>query len=87
MMDLFGGHGGLGMGLFSGHEIIMEFITDDMNDWLEKTCPGRYLFTPNMIRFKYAGPNVPMDECERQEGTKILFEDEKELLLFKVAWG
>jgi len=75
------------MNLFSEHEIVLRVVTQDMREWLEQTCPKRHYITQNMIRWKCAGPNVPMSQQMRPEGWKIVFEDEKELLLFKVAWG
>ena len=75
------------MNLLDEHEIVVEHITQDIEEWLEETCPGRFFITPNMIRFRYAGPTVTLSKCERREGMKIVFENKKELLLFKVAWG
>lgn len=72
------------MNLFNDHEIIVDFVTQDMKEWLRKTCP-KSCTTPNMIRYRFAGPNVPLSKCMRQHGWKIVFKNEKELLLFKVA--
>jgi len=74
------------MNLFNNdHEILLDVVTQDMKEWLRKTCSGRHYVNPNMVRFRYAGPSVPLSKCMRQQGWKIVFEDEKELLMFKVA--
>ncbi len=69
-----------------GPDIILDEVTGEMFEWLDENCPEKYRVAQHMVRFKYAGPSVPLDECERCEGMEIYFQDEEDAMAFKLRW-
>lgn len=66
-------------------DIILDHVTEEMREWLEENCKGKYSIKPHMIRFRYAGPRVPLSKCQRQEGWQLWFDDEL-AVAFKLRW-
>ena len=61
-------------------------LTTEMREWLEENLEGKYVIRPNIFRFKYAGPRVPLKDCQRQEGHKLFFESNEDIVAFKLRW-
>jgi len=68
-------------------DITVDVLTVDMMDWLDELNPDQYHTSPNMVRFRFAGPRVPIDECQRQEGYNIYFKNQDDAVMFKLRWG
>ena len=74
--------------LFENQTIIVEELTSEMREWLNENYESEtdFFITPNMVRYRYAGPNVPLSEQEKQQGHKIVFGDEEKAVAFKLRW-
>lgn len=70
-------------------DIIIDNITEEMREWLKiNVDEKKYLIEPHMFRFRYAGPGVPLEKCQRQKDNwwEIYFDNEDDAILFKLTW-
>lgn len=68
-------------------DIVLDHITEEMEDWLEENCSGKHSVGPHMVRFRYAGPRVPLSQCQRHKGWEIYFDDDAMAVAFKLTWS
>ena len=64
---------------------ITDTLTVEMREWLEENYSGKYFIRRHMVRFKYAGPSVPLEKCMRPQGWEIWFDNEA-AMAFKLRW-
>ena len=65
---------------------LINIITFQMREWLEENYSGEYFIRRHMVRYKFAGPKVPLSECMRAQGYEIWFNDEAAYMAFKLRW-
>ncbi len=67
-------------------DFILKHITEEMREWLEENCDNEYTIVSHMIRFRYAGPNVPLNKCIRKDGWEVNFQNDEMAMAFKLRW-
>ena len=61
-------------------------LTHEIREWLKENLEGKYVIRPNMVRFKFGGPRVKLKDSQRQEGYKVFFESDEDIMAFKLRW-
>lgn len=82
------------MNLLDGKIVIVEFIMQEMMDWLEESKID-YITMPHLERWRYSdgressfkkgGPEVNSDF--RRTGDEIIFEHEEDRMHFQLRWA
>ena len=67
-------------------DIIIGEVSVEMRDWLDENYSGKYRIRPHIVRFRWAGPQVPISKCQRPEGSEIWFQNDEDALAFKLTW-
>lgn len=68
--------------------IFVDYVPEEVWEWIEENYNrDEYLIRPHMVRFVCAGPHVPLEKQQRQEGYEIHFSTEELAMAFKLRWG
>jgi len=68
-------------------DIILDGVTVEMDQWLRENIDKEsYRIKPHMFRFRFAGPKIPLSQCQRQEGWEIYFDNDEDAVAFKLRW-
>lgn len=76
------------LSLFDFETFIIQNVTLEMFEWLNEHCEkDKYHVEINMVRYRWAGPNVPLEKCQRKEGMKITFSEKSDAMRFKLIFA